>query len=66
MIQNRIIDVGSTGLWPVVSGVAPETVRVTGTICTAFSKTVHHSLAGKIRRDAGFNGRDARSTTIFA
>jgi hypothetical protein len=55
------IDFGSTGLRPVVSGVAPETGGVRG---LELKSTNHQqrTLPDEIRRDAGFDGRDARAT----
>jgi hypothetical protein len=53
--------VGGTGFQPVVSGVAPETG---GTATYTFRTHFHpqSTPAAEIRRDAGFDGRDARST----
>ena len=52
---------GSTGLRPVVSGVAPETVGRCGqTLIRADNP--QRTLSDEIRRDAGFDGRDARAT----
>ncbi len=50
-----------TGLRPVVSGVAPETV---GARESALGLTTNRprTVADEIRRDAGFDGRDARAT----
>jgi hypothetical protein len=52
---------GGTGLRPVVSGVAPETVagRANQKLIRA---TGLRTLTNEIRRDAGFDGRDARAT----
>jgi hypothetical protein len=52
---------GSTSLRPVVSGVAAETG---GTHELELNSTNHQlrTFSAQIRRDAGFNGRDARST----
>ena len=53
--------VGGTGVPPVVSGVAPETVA--GQTMTSSTATNPNRLAqDEIRRDAGFDGRDARAT----
>jgi N-glycosylase/DNA lyase len=52
---------GSTGLRPVVSGVAPETVGRCGqTLIRADNQ--QRAISDEIRRDAGFDGRDARAT----
>ena len=52
---------GSTGLRPVVSGVAPETVgRCEQTLIRADNQ--QRTFSDEIRRDAGFDGRDARAT----
>ena len=66
MKLNCIFAVGSTGLWPVVSGVAPETRGVGHAKRVGVSINVQPRFATKIRRDAGFHGRDARATTGFA
>jgi hypothetical protein len=54
-------DLGSTGLRPVVSGVAPETGGERG---LELKSTNHQQRTppAEIRRDAGFDGRDARAT----
>jgi hypothetical protein len=65
MRLNHTSTNGSTGLRPVVSGVAPETEGVIRTMRIILLRGVHHWHAIKIRRDAGFHGRDARATTIF-
>ena len=55
------IQLGGTGFQPVVSGVAPETVA--GYAATPVPPVgLHRASHDEIRRDAGFNGRDARST----
>ena len=52
---------GSTGLRPVVSGVAPETGGRCGqTLIRADNQ--QRTVSDEIRRDAGFDGRDARAT----
>ena len=55
------MNVGGTGVPPVVSGVAPETV---GGQTTASSTTTNPNRTphDEIRRDAEFDGRDARAT----
>jgi hypothetical protein len=52
---------GGTGLWPVVLGVPPKTVRGHGLalVCT---DNQWWTMFDEIRRDAGFDGRDARAT----
>ena len=52
---------GGTGFQPVVSGVAPETGE---TDTVVFLPHVHPQPTppDEIRRDAGFDGRDARAT----
>ena len=62
-MPNRSINWCSTGLRPVVSGVSPETWGVTRSICVETLRNVHPGFAMKIRRDAEFDGRDARATT---
>ena len=52
---------GGTGLRPVVSGVAPETGGTSTPTLTANINPLR-SPQNEIRRDAEFNGRDARST----
>ena len=52
---------GGTGLWPVVSGVSPETVENCGQTLAQTSNQKRTNLK-EIRRDAGFDGRDARAT----
>ena len=52
---------GGTGLWPVVSGVPPETGG-TRELQPSATNNPQPSVPVEIRRDAGFNGRDARST----
>ena len=58
---TEAMDVGGTGVPPVVSGVAPETV---GGQTTASSTTTNPDRTphDEIRRDAEFDGRDARAT----
>jgi hypothetical protein len=55
---------GGTGLRPVVSGVPPETVvgRVSA-LNSAGSEP--RTIPDEIRRDAGFDGRDARATKLM-
>ncbi len=56
--------VGGTGLWPVISGVAPETADAHGQVVSM--RTPQTNLtSNEIRRDAGFDGRDARATKIM-
>ena len=50
----------STGPWPVVLGVAPETVGRGQTLIPTDKQ--QRTVSDKIRRDAGFDGRDARAT----
>ena len=52
---------GSTGLRPVVSGVAPETVGRCGQTLIRRDNP-WRTISDEIRRDAGFDGRDARAT----
>jgi 3-methyladenine DNA glycosylase/8-oxoguanine DNA glycosylase len=52
---------GGTGLWPVVSGVPPETVGGCGLDLVPVDNQ-QRTTPDEIRRDAGFDGRDARAT----
>jgi hypothetical protein len=52
---------GGTGVPPVVSGVTPETVAGWTTVFHFFFPQQLKSR-DRIRRDAGFHGRDARAT----
>jgi hypothetical protein len=52
---------GGTGRWPVVSGVAPET-GARRELAWAWTQPQRCSRLAEIRRDAGFDGRDARAT----
>jgi hypothetical protein len=54
---------GGTGLWPVVSGVPPETVGEAGWLWF-FTRKNNQTITDEIRRDAGFDGRDARATRL--
>ena len=54
---------GGTGLRPVVSSVALKTVVSRPTISYS-SNPPRFTFAGEIRRDAGFDGRDARATFL--
>jgi excinuclease ABC subunit A len=56
------VTLGSPGLRPVVSGVTPETVGG-GTIVSHSSDRPRHESPEEIRRDAGFDPRDAGATT---
>jgi hypothetical protein len=56
--QNQI---GGTGLRPVVSGVPHETV-VGRAIALDSVDNRQRTNSDEIRRDAGFDGRDARAT----
>ena len=56
-------DAGGTGLRPVVLGVTPETV-VSRPIAPSSSNQFQSTSADEIRRDAGFDGRDARATFL--
>jgi excinuclease ABC subunit A len=56
------VTLGSTGLRPVVSGVTPETV-VGRTMASLSSDHLQPASPGEIRRDAGFDPRDAGATT---
>jgi hypothetical protein len=62
MRLNHEFIFGSTGLRPVVSGVAPETGNMAGSMRWRILKKARRRHAEQIRRDAGFNGRDARAT----
>src|ERR1035437_7268258 len=53
--------IGGTGLWPVVSGVPPETV-VKRAPAFNFADNQQRTASDEIRRDAGFDGRDDRAT----
>jgi predicted AlkP superfamily pyrophosphatase or phosphodiesterase len=60
-LQRHGAFVGSTGVTPVVSGVAPETAG--GRITDLSSSARQQSTSPhEIRRDAEFDGRDARAT----
>ncbi len=52
---------GGTGVPPVVSGVAPETVAGQ-TMASSTTTNPNRPTNGEIRRDAEFDGRDARAT----
>jgi hypothetical protein len=52
---------GGTGLWPVVLGVPPKTVRRRG-LALVCANNPWWTMVDEIRRDAGFDGRDARAT----
>jgi hypothetical protein len=52
---------GGTGLWPVVLGVPPKTVGGRGLVLICTDNWCR-TMADEIRRDAGFDGRDARAT----
>jgi len=56
------VTLGSTGLRPVVSGVTPETVGGR-TMAPRSSGDPRPASPGEIRRDAGFDPRDAGATT---
>jgi hypothetical protein len=53
---------GGTGLRPVVSGVAPETVAGRGQLWVSANQPQLWLSAAEIRRDAGFDGPEARAT----
>lgn len=55
---------GSTGFQPVVSGVTPETAEQYGQPLIRSIKN-KRTTSDKIRRDAGFDGRDTRATFYF-
>jgi len=54
---------GGTGLWPVVSGVPLETL-VGHELALIPAINQQWMAPDEIRRDAGFNGRDARATNL--
>ena len=60
-VVRLLNQLGGTGLRPVVSGVAPETVAGRE---SALDSAIHQQgkPADEIRRDAGFDARDARAT----
>ena len=58
--QNEL---GGTGLRPVVSGVPPETVARRG-LALVCADNQQRTTFDEIRRDAGFDGRDARATIL--
>jgi predicted AlkP superfamily pyrophosphatase or phosphodiesterase len=60
-LQRHGAFVGSTGVSPVVSGVAPETV-LTATAALAGNADPRSPSSYEIRRDAEFDRRDARAT----
>jgi primosomal protein N' (replication factor Y) len=60
LAMNAIM-MGGTGVAPAVSGVAPETV-LTITPAPAANANPQSSSSNEIRRDAEFDGRDARAT----
>jgi putative protease len=55
---------GGTGVAPVVSGVAPETVAGCEPVLSP-SDYSECASSDEIRRDAGFDGRDARATQLI-
>ena len=55
---------GGTGVPPVVSGVAPETVA-RGSIALPTANDLHRSFPNKIRRDAGFDPQDAGAAQLI-
>jgi primosomal protein N' (replication factor Y) len=55
------MNVGGTGVPPVVSGVAPETVAGQ-TMASSTTANPNRPAHDEIRRDAEFDGRDARAT----
>jgi primosomal protein N' len=55
------MNAGGTGVPPVVSGVAPETVAGQTTV-SATTVNPNRPVHDEIRRDAEFDGRDARAT----
>ena len=61
--KRWMLAVGSTGLRPVVSGVAPETGRKLG-LLDSLSVSPDATRPSKIRRDAEFHPRDAGATLI--
>jgi hypothetical protein len=54
-------EMGGTSLRPAVSGVPPESV-VGRELALAAANNHHGNISDEIRRDAGFDGRDARAT----
>ena len=62
MKLNRTFHVGGTGLRPVVSGVALEIGDAAGNARLLSIIRSRRRTSGKIRRDAGFDRRDACST----
>ena len=54
---------GGTGLRPVVSGVPPETVAGRAQALVSMDNQ-QRTTSDEIRRDAGFDGRDARATIL--
>ena len=62
-VHNSLFQ-GGTGLRPVVSGVAPETVG-SRTIAPPLSMNQRSISPDEIRRDAEFDGRDTRSTVLL-
>ena len=59
------VTLGGTGVPPVGSGVAPETV-LTATPAPAANANPQSSSINEIRRDAGFDGRDTRATKKYS
>jgi primosomal protein N' len=60
-LKQIMTAMGGTGVPPVVSGVAPETVAGQ-TIASSTTTNPNRSAHDEIRRDAEFDGRDARAT----
>jgi hypothetical protein len=58
--RSRISRAGGTGFQPVISGVAPEIVRLSSRLELGYG--ADEPRAREIRRDAGFYRRDACST----
>jgi hypothetical protein len=65
MQEKRTMAMGGTGVTPVVSGVAPETGG--GATAAPHSSICQQFISlDEIRRDAGFDGRDARAAQLRA
>ena len=58
---KTVVEIGGTGLWPVVLGVPLKTVWRRG-LTLILPSNKPRMVSGEIRRDAGFDGRDARAT----
>ena len=64
LISIRVcLQMGGTGLRPVVSGVPPETVAGRE-LALVSADNQQQTTSDEIRRNAGFDGRDGRATIL--